>query len=90
MVARIATFDALPDDLAPDAVDRLRRTVREVPGYVGGFHLVDPQTRRAMSLVVFEDGDGLRRAGEALARRSPDQRVGLEPDRVEILVAEPF
>jgi hypothetical protein len=90
MVARVATFEALPDDLPPEAVDLLRHTVREVPGYVGGFHLVDPRTRRAMSIVVFEDEDGLRRAGDALARRAPDQRVGASPDRVEVLVAEPF
>ena len=87
MLARIATFNALPDDLDDDAVDLLRSTIRETEGYVGGFHLVDPQTRKAMSVVVFEDGDAAQRAAEALGRRPQDRVVGIDPDHVEYFEA---
>ncbi len=90
MLARVATFDTLPDDLSDDAVGLLRETIRSVPGYVGGFHLVDPGTRKAVSVVVFEDEAAVGRAAEAMARRPEARRVGIDPDRVEFFEAVPF
>lgn len=90
MLARVATFDALPDDVSDDAVDLLRETIRNVPGYVGGFHLVDPQTRKALSVVVLEDMAAVQRAGAALAARPAAKKVGIEPDRVEYFDAVAF
>ena len=48
MIARIATFDNLPDDVDPQAVALLRETVRTAPGYVAGYHLHDPETGKAI------------------------------------------
>lgn len=90
MIARVATFNSLPDDLDDGAVDLLRQTVRETPGYVAGFHLRDPNTNKALSVTIFEDMNAIGRAGEALGRRAGDQRVGTEPDLVEYLEAHPF
>ncbi len=90
MLARVATFDALPDGVAEDAVSLLRATIRGVPGYVGGFHLIDPRTRKALSIVVFEDMAAAKRAGAALDARHDDQKVGIEPDRVEYFDASAF
>ncbi len=91
MIARVATFDQLvPDDLSSEAVQLLRDTVRKTPGYVAGFHLYDPKTNRAMSITVFEDADAWQAAGRALAERPDDQKVGIDPDHVEFLQAEPF
>jgi hypothetical protein len=83
MIARVATFDPLPDALDDAAVDLLRETIRETPGYVAGFHLLDPDTRKALSVAVFEDRDALARVAEALAARPDDRKVGISPDRVE-------
>jgi hypothetical protein len=90
VLARVASFDVLPADIPDDAVDLLRATIRGVPGYVGGFHMVDPQTRKALSVVVFEDMAAAQRAGAALAARPEGERVGIEPDRVEYFDAVPF
>ena len=46
MLARVATFHSLPQDLDDGAVDLLRDTIKAVPGYVAGFHLRDPRTTR--------------------------------------------
>lgn len=90
MVARVATFDALPDDLNDDAVDLLRETVRGVPGYVAGFHLRDPDTGKALSVAVFEDRAAIQRCRQALDSRPDDKKVGVAPGRVEFYQAFPF
>jgi hypothetical protein len=89
MIARVATFTPLPDGLDDDAVGLLRTTIRSTAGYVGGFHLRDPKTNKAMSITVYENGDALRRAGAALAARPDDQKVGIDPDVVELFEAIP-
>jgi hypothetical protein len=91
MVARVATFDHLvPDELSSDAVQLLRETVRNTPGYVAGFHLHDHKSNKAMSIVVLEDLDAAKAMGEALARRGDDEKVGIDPDQIEFFEAEPF
>ena len=90
MIARVATFDTLPDGLDDDAVGLLRETVKATPGYVAGFHLRDPRTNKALSVAVFEDKEALGRVREALARRPDDRKVGIEPDEVEFFEAIPF
>lgn len=90
MLARIATFDRLSDDLDDHAVDLLRRTVKTVPGYVAGFHMVDPKTRKALSIAVVEDREALRRVSDALKARPEEQKIGIAPDRVELFEAYEF
>ena len=90
MIARVATFDTLPDGLDDDAVGLLRETVKATPGYVAGFHLRDPKTNKALSVAVFEDKEALGRVREALAQRPEDRKVGIEPDEVEFFEAIPF
>jgi hypothetical protein len=90
MLARVATFDSLPQDLDDGSVDLLRDTIKAVPGYVAGFHLRDPRTNKALSVTVFEDRAAVERAREALSRRPPDRNVGIEPDHVEFFDAFAF
>lgn len=90
MIARVATFTPLPDGFDDDAVALLRKTVRETPGYVAGFHLRDPQTNKALSITIYEDADALRQAGGALAARPTDRKVGIDPDTIEFFQAIPF
>jgi hypothetical protein len=90
MLARVATFDSLPDDLDDGAVELLRATIKDVPGYVAGFHLRDPQTHKALSVTVYEDRDAVERVREAMSRRADDRKVGIDPDHVEFFEAFPF
>jgi hypothetical protein len=90
MLARVATFNALPGDLDPESVALLRTTVRESPGFVAGFHLGAPGGGKALSIAVFEDADAARAAAQALAGRPAGQRVGIEPDSVEFFDAQVF
>jgi hypothetical protein len=84
MIARLATFSHLdPSQLDPDAVERLRSTIKATPGFVAGFHLRDPETGQAVSFTVYESREGLEEAGRALSQRNDPERVGIEPDLVE-------
>lgn len=89
MLARVATFNTLPDDVDSDGVALLRKTVRETPGFVAGYHLGGPG-RKSLSIAIFEDADAGRAAAKALDLRPADQRVGTEPDHVEFFEVEPF
>jgi hypothetical protein len=83
MFARVATFNSFdPSTLDPDAVDRLRSTIKGTPGFVAGFHLRNPETGKALSFTVYESRDGLDKAGRALGQ-SGDARVGIDPDEVD-------
>ena len=90
MIARIATFKPLPDDLDDGAVDLLRQTIRQTPGYVAGFHLRDPSTNKALSVTIYENLEALERVRTALAARPDDGKVGIDPDEVEFFEAIPF
>ena len=91
MIARVATFDQLvPGDRESEVVQLLRDTIRNTPGYVAGFHLHDPKSNKAMSIVVYADATAAQAAGRALAERTDDQKVGIDPDNVEFFQADPF
>jgi hypothetical protein len=91
MLARLLTFDTqTPADPQDPAVELLRRTVRQAPGFVAGFHLRDTESGKDYSLIVAEDESGMESIGAALAARSPEDRVGVEPDTVQTLIAHVF
>jgi len=84
MIARVATFHELDTDaLDPKAVERLRATIKGTPGYVAGFHLRNPESGKAVSFTVYESGESLKAAGEALRQRPEADTVGIDPDEVD-------
>lgn len=90
MLARLATFNSAPTDINDPSVRLLEQTVKATPGFVAGFHLHDPKTGKALSLVVLEDANSVQAMREALARRPPETRVGVDPDQVEFFEAKAF
>ena len=59
MIARLAEHSRLPADLDPAYVARHRAWIAMQPGFCGGYHLLEPQTGRALSLTMWEDHDAL-------------------------------
>ena len=90
MLARLATFNSAPADLDDANVQLLRDTVKSVPGFVAGFHLHDERSGKAYSLVVVEDEASGAQVQAALAQRSAERRVGVDPDSVQFLTARAF
>jgi len=74
VIARVATFNHLdPSALNPDAVQRLRTTIKSSPGFVAGFHLRDPESGKAVSFTVYESPEALRTVdGRSVLRRRAD------------------
>ena len=90
MLARLATFDSQPTDPEDANVQYLRDTIKSVPGFVAGFHMLDEQSGKAYSLIVLEDDASAARVREALDQRPPERRVGVDPDHVQFLTATAF
>ena len=90
MHARLATFNSQPADVDNANVQYLRDTIKSVPGFVAGFHLLDEQSGTAYSLVVVEDKAAGVRVQETLAQRPAERRVGVDPDHVQYLTAIAF
>ena len=90
MLARLATFNSQPADPEDANVQYLRDTIKAVPGFVAGFHMLDEQSGKAYSLIVLEDEATAARIREALDRRPAERRVGIDPDRVQFLTARAF
>jgi hypothetical protein len=65
MIARLAEHSQLPPDLDPDYVARHRAWMAAQPGFCGGYHLLEPQTGRALSLTMWQDDAALAAAGRA-------------------------
>jgi len=54
------------------------------------FHLHDERSGKAYSLVVVEDEASGAQVQAALAQRSAERRVGVDPDSVQFLTARAF
>jgi hypothetical protein len=77
MIARLAEHSHLPADLDPDYVARHRAWIAAQPGFCGGYHLLEPQTGRAMSLTMWQDDEAL-----AAARRAQSAGNGPADGRI--------
>jgi hypothetical protein len=65
MIARLAEHAQLPENLDPDYVARHRAWVASQPGFCGGYHLLEPETGRALSLTMWQDDEALAAVGRA-------------------------
>ena len=76
MIARLAEHDDSAADLDPDYVARHRAWIAEQPGFCGGYHLLEPESGRALSLTMWQDDDALAAAERAQAPAGPaDGRI---------------
>jgi hypothetical protein len=82
MLARIVRFEQAPAAIDDANVVKLREIVRSQPGFRAGYHLHDPTTGEALSIVIADGPEAFEAIGQALAARAPEDRVGVEPDRV--------
>ena len=59
MIARLAEHSHIPQDLDPEYVARHRAWIASQPGFCGGYHLLEPDTGRALSLTMWQDEGSL-------------------------------
>jgi hypothetical protein len=70
MIARIGEHNHLPDDLEPDYVSGIRTFLAALPGFCGGYHLLEPGTGHALSMTLWQDADALAAAEQAMTERA--------------------
>ena len=77
MIARLAEHSHLPANLDPDYVARHRAWIAAQPGFCGGYHLLEPDTGRALSLTMWQDHDALAAVerAQATSRGPADGRL---------------
>lgn len=68
MIARVATWEPMPDDDRDWVLD----AVAGVPGVHGAYHLVDPATCNGLSVAFFENEEAAAAAREAIVRRAKE------------------
>jgi hypothetical protein len=68
MIARVAVWEPMPDDDRQWVVD----AAKAVPGVLGSYHLVDPDTGNGLSVAFFEDDTDLGAVRAAIAKRAEE------------------
>jgi hypothetical protein len=75
MIARVAVWEPMPTDDR----DPLADAVKDIPGVVAGFHLIDPETGNGLSVSIYEDAEAMAATGRAIARRVEELGWNNEP-----------
>jgi hypothetical protein len=78
MIARLAEHNHLPADLDPAYVTRHRAWMAAQPGFCGGYHMVEPETGRALSLSLWQNEAALAAAERAQSDGPADGRISRE------------
>jgi hypothetical protein len=68
VIARIAVWEPMPEDDRQWVLD----AAKAVPGVLGSYHLVDPDTGNGLSVAFFEDDADLAQVRAAIARRADE------------------
>jgi hypothetical protein len=80
LIARLGYFEDF------DMTDReyVLDAIKDKPGFQGVYHLVDPETGRALSISFFDTDEDAQRAQQAVGvAREAGDHGGPSPDRVE-------
>lgn len=87
MHALVGVWTAAPGRIdGGGGADPVMPTAGSLSGFVEGYWMVDTETGKLHSFVVFEDESGVRQLKEAIERRSGAQaRAGLSYDRLSVV-----
>lgn len=84
MFARLSTYQGSPVSPEGDVIaqsEAVVQRVRDVPGFLGVYYLVDRASGRAMSLTLWED-EGTMRESEELGARIREETAQREGQRI--------
>lgn len=67
MIARVAEHEDIPAEADEQYVARFREFLCRQPGFRGGYHLLEPATGHALSVMLWEDEAALQDFGRVLS-----------------------
>ena len=88
MICRVALHEKPPGSVASDEAKGFRDWLKELPGFVAGYHVQDSQTGRMLTITIW---DSEERLTEHEARTLPGGSLGMRTERLEFFdVVEEF
>jgi hypothetical protein len=88
MICRVALHEKPPGSVASDEARSFREWIRELPGFVGGYHVQDSKTGRMLSITIW---DSEERLTELQDRSPPGGSLRIQTERLELFdVVEEF
>jgi heme-degrading monooxygenase HmoA len=81
MICRVALHEKTPGSVASDEARGFREWIKELPGFVSGYHVQDSTTGRMLSITIWDSQESM----EALRDLTPQGgSLGIRTDREEL------
>ena len=81
MFCRVALHEKTPGSVSSDEAKGFRQWIKELPGFVDGYHVQDSKTGRMLSITIWESEESM----EALRVETPaGGSLGIVTDREEL------
>ena len=88
MICRVALHEDPPGSVASDEASSFREWLKEMPGFVTGYHVQDSKTGRMLTITIWDSEERLTEY-EDLA--PPGGSLGIQTERLELFdVVEEF
>ncbi len=88
MICRVALHEQPPGPITSDEARGFREWLKELPGFVGGYHVQDSKTGRMLTITIW---DSEERLTEHEDRTPPGGSLGIQTERLELFdVVEEF
>jgi hypothetical protein len=88
MICRVALHEKPPGSVASDEARSFREWLKELPGFIAGYHVQDSETGRMLSITI---RDSEERLTEHEDRTPPGGPLGIHTERLELFdVVEEF
>jgi hypothetical protein len=81
VICRVATPERTPDSIASEDAKGFRAWLKEQPGFVGGYHVQDSETGRAISITIWDSEESMMALRD---RVPPGGPVGMKPVSVQL------
>jgi len=81
MICRVALHEKPPGSVASDEARGFREWIKDLPGFVSGYHVQDSKTGRMLSITIWDTQESMDALRELI---SPGGSLGIVTDREEL------
>ena len=80
MICRVAFHDSVPGPITSEQASSFRAWMKQMPGFVDGWHAIDDTTGRVVSFTVWESEEHLLALRDKMPPGGP---AGMKPSLIE-------
>ena len=81
MICRVSLHEKPPGSVASDEARGFREWIKDLPGFVSGYHVQDSKTGRMLSITIWDTQESMDALRELI---SPGGSLGIVTDREEL------